>query len=92
MAQSGVGGLAGQDHSQENDEQKQYRQRADGTGRATLEEVARLAGVSTMTASRALSQPQLVSEATRGKVERAVLELGYVPNRAARALASNRRA
>jgi LacI family gluconate utilization system Gnt-I transcriptional repressor len=61
-----------------------------GTGRATLEEVARRAGVSTMTASRALSQPQLVSEATRGKVERAVLELGYVPNRAARALASNR--
>ena len=59
-----------------------------GTGRATLEEVARVAGVSTMTASRALSQPQLVSDATRARVERAVLELGYVPNRAARALAS----
>jgi len=59
-----------------------------GTGRATLEEVAQLAGVSTMTASRALSQPQLVSEATRTKVEKAVIELGYVPNRAARALAS----
>jgi LacI family gluconate utilization system Gnt-I transcriptional repressor len=59
-------------------------------GRATLEEVARLAGVSTMTASRALSQPQLVSAATRARVEGAVLELGYVPNRAARALASNR--
>jgi len=59
-----------------------------GTGRATLEEVAGLAGVSTMTASRALSQPRLVSEATRHKVELAVAELGYVPNRAARALAS----
>jgi LacI family gluconate utilization system Gnt-I transcriptional repressor len=59
-----------------------------GTGRATLEEVARLAGVSTMTASRVLSQPQLVSDATRAKVEQAVLELGYLPNRAARALAS----
>jgi len=59
-----------------------------GTGRATLEEVAVLAGVSTMTASRALSQPRLVSEATRAKVEQAVIELGYVPNRAARALAS----
>jgi LacI family gluconate utilization system Gnt-I transcriptional repressor len=59
-----------------------------GTGRATLEEVAGLAGVSTMTASRALSQPQLVSDATRAKVEQAVIELGYVPNRAARALAS----
>jgi len=41
-----------------------------------------------MTASRALSQPQLVSESTRIKVEQAVAELGYVPNRAARALAS----
>jgi LacI family transcriptional regulator, gluconate utilization system Gnt-I transcriptional repressor len=61
-----------------------------GTGRATLEQVAGLAGVSTMTASRSLSQPQLVSEATRARVERAVLELGYVPNRAARALASSR--
>lgn len=59
-----------------------------GTGRATLEEVAQLAGVSTMTASRALSQPRLVSETTRAKVEQAVAELGYVPNRAARALAS----
>ena len=46
-----------------------------GTGRATLEEVAQLAGVSTMTASRALSQPQLVSEMTRTKVEKAVAEL-----------------
>ena len=60
-----------------------------GTGRATLEEVALLAGVSTMTASRALSQPRLVSETTRAKVEQAVAELGYVPNRAARALASS---
>jgi LacI family gluconate utilization system Gnt-I transcriptional repressor len=50
--------------------------------------VAAHAGVSTMTASRALSQPQLVSESTRIKVEQAVAELGYVPNRAARALAS----
>jgi LacI family gluconate utilization system Gnt-I transcriptional repressor len=60
------------------------------TGRATLEEVAQLAGVSAMTASRALSQPQLVSDAARTRVEQAVLALGYVPNRAARALASSR--
>ena len=60
-----------------------------GTGRATLEEVAGLAGVSIMTASRALSQPQMVSDATRAKVEQAVAQLGYVPNRAARALASS---
>jgi LacI family gluconate utilization system Gnt-I transcriptional repressor len=63
--------------------------KARGTGRATLEEVALLAGVSTMTASRALSQPRLVSDTTRAKVEQAVVELGYVPNRAARALASS---
>ncbi|QJE02167.1 LacI family DNA-binding transcriptional regulator [Massilia forsythiae] len=62
--------------------------RGRGTGRATLEAVAGLAGVSTMTASRALSQPRLVSDATRARVEQAVAELGYVPNRAARALAS----
>jgi LacI family gluconate utilization system Gnt-I transcriptional repressor len=64
--------------------------RGRGTGRATLEEVAKAAGVSTMTASRSLSQPGLVSEASRARVEEAVLALGYVPNRAARALASNR--
>jgi LacI family gluconate utilization system Gnt-I transcriptional repressor len=63
--------------------------KARGTGRTTLEEVAALAGVSTMTASRALSQPQLVSEGTRTRVEQAVSQLGYVPNRAARALASS---
>jgi LacI family gluconate utilization system Gnt-I transcriptional repressor len=41
-----------------------------------------------MTASRALSHPDLVSPALRARVEQAVRELGYVPNRAARALAS----
>lgn len=43
-----------------------------------------------MTASRALSQPELVSPMLRARVELAVEELGYVPNRAARALASAR--
>jgi LacI family gluconate utilization system Gnt-I transcriptional repressor len=84
MAQSGVGRVARIRKTMSRSSTGKGR----GTGRATLEEVARAAGVSTMTASRALSQPQLVSDATRAKVERAVLELGYVPNRAARALAS----
>ena len=70
------------------DSSKGGRTRGRGTGRATLAQVAALAGVSIMTASRALSQPQLVSDTTRVKVEAAVTELGYVPNRAARALAS----
>jgi LacI family transcriptional regulator, gluconate utilization system Gnt-I transcriptional repressor len=58
------------------------------SGRATLEAVAKLAGVASMTASRAINQPELVSSALRLRVEQAVAELGYVPNRAARALAS----
>lgn len=59
------------------------------TGRATLAEVGAHAGVSTMTASRALNRPDLVSDEVRLRVQQAVVELGYVPNRAARALASS---
>lgn len=59
------------------------------SGKATLASVAAHAGVSTMTASRALNQPDLVSPGVRTRVELAVAELGYVPNRAARALASS---
>ena len=42
------------------------------------------------TVSRALSRPELVTDATRERVERAVRETGYVPNLAASHLASNR--
>ncbi len=59
------------------------------TGRTTLAAVAAHAGVSTMTASRALNQPDLVSDEVRLRVTQAVTTLGYVPNRAARALASS---
>lgn len=59
-------------------------------GRVTLADVARHAGVSTMTASRAMSAPDTVSPALRTRVEQAVAALGYLPNRAARALASAR--
>jgi LacI family transcriptional regulator, gluconate utilization system Gnt-I transcriptional repressor len=58
------------------------------SGRATLAAVAAHVRVSTMTVSRALNQPELVSEEVRLRVEQAVAALGYVPNRAARALAS----
>nr|CAD6436948.1 LacI family transcriptional regulator [Rhizobium sp. Q54] len=51
-------------------------------------DVARLAGISPQTVSRALSRPELVSEATRKLVEDAVRELNYIPNGAARLLAS----
>jgi LacI family gluconate utilization system Gnt-I transcriptional repressor len=58
------------------------------SGRVTLADVAALAGVATMTASRAISQPDMVSSALRERVDKAVAQLGYVPNRNARALAS----
>lgn len=63
--------------------------RGRASGRITLAMVARHAGVATMTASRALTQPGLVSQPLRDRVLKSVAELGYVPNRAARALASS---
>ncbi|MFF2011189.1 LacI family DNA-binding transcriptional regulator [Streptomyces sp. NPDC058195] len=59
-------------------------------GRPTLEEVAARAGVGRGTASRVINGSPRVSARTREAVEAAVAELGYVPNRAARALAGNR--
>ncbi|WP_313407869.1 LacI family DNA-binding transcriptional regulator [Aeromicrobium sp.] len=56
----------------------------------TLEEVARLAGVGRGTASRVVNGSDHVSPHTRVAVERAVRELGYVPNQAARALKTRR--
>ena len=55
-----------------------------------LKDIAKLAGVSEMTASRAMRGAQDVSEATRHKVEQIAREVGYVPNRIAGALASKK--
>lgn len=55
-----------------------------------IDEVARHAGVSTATVSRALSGNAHVSPATRLKVERAAGELGYVVSSTASSLASGR--
>jgi DNA-binding LacI/PurR family transcriptional regulator len=49
-------------------------------------DVARLAGVSHQTVSRVLNEHKNVSEQTRLKVRAAIAELGYRPDRAARAL------
>lgn len=54
---------------------------------ATLEDVAREAGVSQQTVSRVLNKPDVVSERTRDKVIRAMQALHYVPNRSAQLLA-----
>lgn len=56
--------------------------------RPKLTDVARKAGVSPATVSRVLSHPALVRHETRARVRAAVTELGYVPDGAARALAS----
>ncbi|SDI06449.1 LacI family DNA-binding transcriptional regulator [Pseudomonas panipatensis] len=58
------------------------------SGRPTLNEVARRAGVSPITASRALRGVSSVAEALVLKVQEAARELGYVANPAARTLAS----
>ena len=54
----------------------------------TLDEVARLAGVSRSVASRVINSTANVSRSAREAVERAVRELDYVPNPTARALAT----
>jgi len=61
-----------------------------GTAAPTLEEVARLAGVSRSTASRAINGGSRVSPGTLAAVSAAVAALGFTPNRAARALVTRR--
>src|SRR5258708_6082396 len=56
----------------------------------TLSAVARRAGVSSITVSRVVRLPNLVAPETRGRVEAAMRELGYVPNQVAGSLASAR--
>jgi len=56
----------------------------------TIKDVARAAGVSPSTVSRALSAPDLVQPETRRRVQQAASDLGYHPNRAARGLITGR--
>src|SRR5665213_3792452 len=58
--------------------------------RVKLRDVARHAGVSPATVSRAIAQPELVRPATLARVRSSAARLGYVPDGAARALASGR--
>jgi LacI family transcriptional regulator len=62
------------------------------TGAVTLADIARQAGVSPITASRALRSSGVVAHETREKVLAAATELGYVPNLLARGLVQNRTA
>lgn len=58
--------------------------------RSTLADVARLAGVSAVTVSRALRRPDMVSPKLHERIRTAVRELAYVPDIAASRLASAR--
>jgi LacI family transcriptional regulator, gluconate utilization system Gnt-I transcriptional repressor len=60
------------------------------SGRVTLSDVARAAGVSPITVSRALRGERAVAADLVSKVTAASVKLGYVPDPAARALASQR--
>src|SRR6478736_2569792 len=61
-----------------------------GGGVVSIDEVARAAGVSTATVSRALSGRGPVSDPTRARVEAAAKHLGYVVSASASSLASGR--
>ncbi|PYE90049.1 LacI family DNA-binding transcriptional regulator [Phyllobacterium leguminum] len=58
--------------------------------RIKLSDVADAAGVSAATVSRALRNPDIVSQKVRERIQFVIDELGYVPDPAARALASAR--
>lgn len=60
------------------------------SGAVTLHDVAKLAGVAPITASRVVNTPDKVSVEVRERVQDAIRRVGYVPNRVAGGLASAR--
>ncbi|MCB9450428.1 MAG: LacI family DNA-binding transcriptional regulator [Anaerolineaceae bacterium] len=60
------------------------------SNRVTIEDVARAAGVSTMTVSRVLNHKGEIREETRQRVLKIIDDMGYRPSRVARGLATNR--
>ena len=60
------------------------------TAKPTINDVARLAGVSKKTVSRVINRSPLLNDETRDRVETVIRQLGYVPNPQARALALRR--
>jgi len=61
-----------------------------GHGRPTLHDVAGVAGVTRITVSRFLREPEVVAEPTATRIREAIAQTGYVPNRQAGQLASAR--
>ncbi|MHA7819854.1 MAG: LacI family DNA-binding transcriptional regulator [Erythrobacter sp.] len=60
------------------------------SGKPTINDVARLANVSKKTVSRVINNSELLSEATRQRVQKVIAEIGFVPSLQARALALSR--
>ncbi|EEX15586.1 transcriptional regulator, LacI-family [Citreicella sp. SE45] len=58
--------------------------------RVTVKDVARAAGVSAGTVSNAISGKRKVDHETRARIDKAIKELGYVPNLAARGMRTGR--
>ena len=56
--------------------------------KATMQDIARRAGVSVITVSRALNDKPDISKATKARILAVARELNYVPNALARALVS----
>jgi LacI family transcriptional regulator, gluconate utilization system Gnt-I transcriptional repressor len=63
------------------------RQPRRGHGRATMADVAAAAGVTKITVSRYLRQPERVASATGAAIDKALAATGYLPNKQAGALA-----
>ena len=78
--------------AERDDDSAEPRRRAarKSAGGITLRDVAQLAGVAPITASRALNTPSAVSPKVLQKVREAVEKTGYVPNLLAGGLASNK--
>ncbi len=57
---------------------------------ATMKDVARIAGVSSITVSRVISNPEKVAKPTRQRVLDAIERVGYIPNSIAGSLAARR--
>ena len=77
-------------HTPPENERANKRANKRASGRVTLSDVARVAGVSPITVSRALRGERAVAPELVSRVMQASMKLGYVPDPAARALASQR--
>lgn len=72
------------------EEHKEISRKRRGSGRATIHDVARHAGVGSITVSRYLKQPDLVSAELSARIAASIKKLNYVPNLVAGGLASTR--